>query len=156
MQTKPAKHEKFFTPFALWLQKNHQNRIGSKCGFTTTDVDFVWRNYRDAWFITIEEKCRRTEVPWSQAVTHGILVEMLQFASGKKILVNDGSAKRHIEYRGHFFVQFSGTTPDDGWMKINGVARTVEQLIELLTTGRIRQAPAAKNSECDKKDAVLV
>jgi hypothetical protein len=44
-----------------------------------------------------------------------------------------------MRYRGYFFVQFGKTTPDDGWVRINGEQVSTEEFLSFLKFEHIRK-----------------
>lgn len=120
------------TPFSQWLR---DTEIRASCH----DIDFVWHNYRDGWFITIEEKTHNGISSSAQLETQAIIFQMLRAASGRKCLTAKGW--RDIEYRGHYKIVFARTTPDDGPFTINGHPATPDDLKHLLRKGEFHATP---------------
>jgi len=126
------------TPFGTWIRENHQARIGSHI-FSAQNLDYIWHNYQDNWLITIEEKryggMRNGGAEKAQADTHGVVIQLLQKASGA--IVKTMRGMRRAEYRGHYVIVFENTTPDDGCFSINGKQSELTELLSLLETGNI-------------------
>lgn len=116
------------TPFSRWLRETD---IPASCH----DIDYVWHNYVESWFITLEEKCSGASQSKSQRDTQAIVFQLLRGASPRRCLTMRGW--RDVEYRGHYVISFENTNPDDGSFTIDNRKATKEQLIELLTEGRI-------------------
>lgn len=122
------------TQFGTWLRTQHQELIGSN-QFSAQNLDYIWHNYRDGWFITIEEKRWRKASDKAQLDTHGIVAQMLKASNG--IPVQTMRGVRPAEYKGHYVIVFENTTPADGWVNVNHQRVTEQELIKLLTTGKI-------------------
>lgn len=116
------------TQFGIWLRQ--QPEIDSALGFVATNLDYVWKNWKQGWWMLIEEKRFGYEPRFYQRQIFETL---------------DRAARSDPNYRGFFTVVFENTNPDDGNILINGVKVTRDQLIGFLTTGRIphRQARVA-------------
>ena len=121
------------TQFGNWLRTQYQREIGSQ-NFSAQNLDYIWHNYREGWFILIEEKRYKRMQDNSQKDTHGILSQLLSIASGSKVFTMRG--QKGVEYRGYYLIVFENTTPDDGWMNINGQRADIVGLLRLLQTGR--------------------
>jgi len=125
------------TPFGEWLRTRHQGKIGSHT-FSAQNLDYIWHNYRENWFITIEEKryggMRDRSAQRAQRDTHGIVAQLLEGSSGMDVDTLRGH--RRAEYRGHYEIVFDRTSPDDGDMTINGRQANEQDLLRLLTVGR--------------------
>ena len=84
------------------------------------DIDFVVFNYKQAWLITIEEKCYGAEPSRARRDSQSIIAQMLEASSGARYDTMRG--RRAIEYRGHYEIVFERTSPRDSqWISINGV-----------------------------------
>lgn len=116
------------TPFSRWLR---DTEIKASCH----DIDYVWHNYREGWFITLEEKTNGAQQSISQRDTHATVFQMLRASSPHRCLTLRGW--RNIEYRGHYVISFEHTTPDNGTFTIDNRLATRSQLIELLEKGRV-------------------
>ena len=129
------RHDEHSTEFGLWLRKEHQDRIDSRiCGFSAQNLDYIWHNYKEWWLITIEEKCYCGKTSFAQRDTHGIIYQMLRYAN-HCLVFNVRGKQSQIDYRGHYLVVFEKTTPDDGWIKVNGRPCPKAAFLELLATG---------------------
>lgn len=115
------------TPFSNWLRATE---ISASCH----DIDFVWHNYEDGWFMTLEEKTRNGNMSFSQRDTQGIVFQMLRASSGRQCLTARGW--KPIEYRGHYVITFEHTSPENGAIWLDGKLITKEQLLVFLHTGR--------------------
>ena len=124
------------TEFGTWLRKKHQNIIGSQ-NYSAQNLDYIWHNYRSNWFITIEEKRFRRMPDIAQSDTHSIVSQLLTSASGK--IVKTLRGERPAEYRGHYLIVFEKTSPEDGWVNVNHKRVTEEELLTLLSTGKIEK-----------------
>lgn len=123
------------SPFSQWLRAL-PSPYSSVC-FDNENLDYIWFQYRAGWFITIEEKRMGAICTAAQKDTHGIVAQMLTTASGSNCETMRGN--RPIEYRGHFVIRFSHTTPDDSdWITINGEPATKDMVMRLLGIGSIK------------------
>ena len=103
------------TEFGVWLRK--QREIDSGDGYTTTNVDYVWRDYkRDLWML-IEEK------------RYGYMPKPTQISIFKLL---DSGAKNIANYRGFHLLVFIETNPDDGKIVLDGNEITRQELLTFL------------------------
>jgi len=104
------------TEFGLWLRnedfeycqaevvkpKREQIRkvdpIESGRGFVTTNLDFIWRNYKKGFWMLIEEKRNASKMYYSQKKTFKKLHQSIQ---------DQG-------YKGFHLIRFEETNPNDG------------------------------------------
>lgn len=132
------------TSFSLWLRE--LKGILSSRRITNQNLDYIWYNYRQHWFLTLEEKRYGGRCTSTQRTTHRIVAQMLDIASGSKVDVRcfrHTPKLRRVEYRGHYIVRFSETSPEDSKRIIvssNGEERDVSknQLKAFLASGRLR------------------
>ena len=103
--------------------------------YDNENLDYVFFHYREGWFITMEEKQFGARSTMAQKDTHGIVAQLLTYASQSSVKVETLRGKRSIEYRGHYEISFEKTSPNDGGLAINGQPADEEKLIRLLTTG---------------------
>ena len=108
------------TEFGLWLRE--QPVIDSKLGYVTTNIDYLWENYKTGEWMLIEEKRYMAEPSYSQKKQ---FIKLYQCLKGLK----------NRKYRGFHFLQFEKTNPDDGKIYLNKKEITKEQLIEFLKFG---------------------
>jgi len=112
------------TEFGLWLRE--QDEIDSKkYGYVTTNVDYLWRNYKNEKWMLIEEKRYNCKCVFPQT-------EMFELL--------DKSIK-NTNYKGFFIIVFEKTNPDDGKIfiskgsgkyKVGKREITKEQLLKFL------------------------
>lgn len=91
------------TEFGLWLRE--QEEIDSSLGFVTTNIDFLWQNYRTGYWCLIEEKRYGAGIHPSQAGMFKILHD---------------SCCGNDKYCGFHIIVFEKTSPTDGWIRLNG------------------------------------
>jgi len=104
------------TEFGLWLRK--QEKIDSrKYGFVTTNIDYVWKNYRTGKYMFIEEKRYMSDVRFYQK---NIFNEI------------DRACKNDENYCGFYVLKFEKTNPDDGKIYLNDIEITKEDLFKFL------------------------
>jgi hypothetical protein len=118
------------TPFSQWLRNTN---IRASCH----DIDYVWHNYQKGWFITIEEKTHNGKSSSAQLETQAVIFQMLRASSGRKCLT--GKGWHNIEYRGHYTIVFSNTTPDNGSFTINNIPSSPSELKHLLKHGHLER-----------------
>lgn len=121
------------TPYGAWLRTRHQERIGSH-RFSAQNADYFWHEYRESWFIVMEEKRYGAKQTLAQQDTHGIVVQLLEMASGSVVRTMRGP--RAVEFRGYYLIVFDRTNPEDGGLSINGIRASKADLLCLLDTGR--------------------
>lgn len=115
------------TPFTNWLRL--VNKLDSKLGFLTTDLDLVW--YCDQgvnsggkyYFIEAKNKMAEPKA-WQDRLL-------------RKIARN---CQNDIFFKGFVYLQFENTNPDDGKIFWNSVEITAEQLIDFLSFSK--EAPS--------------
>lgn len=103
------------TEFGLWLRQ--QADIDSKLGYIATNIDYMWNNYKSHEWMLIEEKRYGSQVKYPQ---DGMF----------KTIHN--ACRSDPNYRGFHFLVFEKTSPDDGWIKLDGKLISKEQLIKFL------------------------
>lgn len=126
------------TPFSKWLRQFTGDHPLASSNVSAQNLDYIWFHYRPGWFITIEEKRFNATPDKSQADAHGVVAQMLTFASGMQCDTLRG--KRAVYYRGHFVLSFEKTTPDDSqYVTINEVQHlNPKTAVEnLLKTGNV-------------------
>lgn len=133
------------TAFSRWMR--YLDYPNSNSQASNHNLDYVWFRYYDNWFITIEEKTHGKEYDLekrgdvSQIQSHGLIKQMLSAASGGLYDISFADWSRTNEqvfYKGHYVITFENTTPDDGWMKINGEAHSRYDLRYLLWRGVLK------------------
>lgn len=134
-----TRNDNHSTEFGLWL-RSQPGLESRKFGFDAENLDYIWFCYSEGWLLTIEEKRYGASSSKAQIDTHGIVKQMLEFASGQEYKTMRG--KRKIEYKGHFLIQFEKTNPDDSkWIKVNNREYTREELLFLLRRGTLYKFP---------------
>lgn len=132
------------TTFSLWLRDLPYPYTSQN--FSNQNLDYIWHNYREHWFITIEEKTRGGSDPdnpsaMAQRDTHGIVEQMLKHADGSKVQTLF-RGQRAMRYRGHYLVVFQNTSPDDSaWVTINDLFVTRSEFMDWLRRGVLGHVP---------------
>lgn len=103
------------TDFSKWLRA--QPEIASEKGFITTDIDYLWRNYKTGEWMILEEK------------THSAIVPRWQ---SEFISLVDALGLNDKLYRGAFLVRFENTDPDNGRVLVNKLILTRDEFISFL------------------------
>lgn len=114
------------TEFGLWLREQHE--IDSALGFVTTNLDYIWENYKTGKWMYIEEKRHGCTPTFSQAK---------QFVHVDKCVLDEN-------YCGFYVLIFENTSPDDGRIWLYGINHrldrreiTREQLLAFLRDFRL-------------------
>ena len=111
------RYDEHSTEFGLWLRKPERKEIDSSLGFVTTNIDYIWKNYKTGKYMLIEEKRYLSKLTYSQS----------------KIMQSiDNVLKKDSNYCGFYLLQFEKTNPDDGKIFLNSIEITKNQLIEFL------------------------
>jgi hypothetical protein len=103
------------TEFSRWLRSNKE--IDSSFGYTATNIDYIWNNYKTKKFMLIEEKRYRSEMSYSQKS----LIDRVH------VLCTASS-----DYQGFHFIQFEKTNPEDGKIFLDKEEVSIEQLLNFL------------------------
>lgn len=156
-----------FSPFSNWLRR--LPHPFSSRQVSNQNLDYIWFNYRERWFITIEEKMYGGRPDLAQWDTHNAVRQMLELSSGQSIVTLLGEGRVH--YGGHFIISFEQTYPcDSAWIdvwhgrgifyipyselrftRIDGLA-----LLYLLRTGRLVTGVGWADIAATMDDGVLI
>ena len=104
------------TEFGLWLRE--QAEIDSSLGFATTNIDYVWHNYRTGQWMFIEEKRHNKQPAWFQE---------------KIFQLVDKVARLDKNYCGFHVLVFENTNPEDGRMWLDHKSIEKADLLAFLT-----------------------
>jgi len=102
------------TEFGLWLRK--QPEIDSRLGFVTTNIDYIWQNYKTGKWMIIEEKRYMADLTYSQKK---------QMETLARSISDDNCV-------GFNLLQFENTSPDDGKIYLNYREITKQELVNFL------------------------
>ena len=103
------------TEFSLWLRE--QKEIDSSIGFVTTNLDYIWCNFKTGKWMLIEEK------------RHGSSIKLYQKQIFDKI---NKLCQPDILYCGFHILVFQNTSPDDGKIWLDEQPITKDQLLDFL------------------------
>jgi hypothetical protein len=103
------------TEFGIWLRQ--QEEIDSRLGFTPTNIDYMWMNYKNNYWMLIEEK-RYGKMP--------------KFYQVEAYMLVDKASKTDEKYKGFHVLVFEKTSPDDGGIYLDGKFITTMDLLEFL------------------------
>ena len=103
------------TEFGIWLRQ--QKEIDSGIGFSTTNIDYLWFNYKNKKWMLIEEK-RHGRLPSFYQVEMYMLIDQVKLIDKS--------------YKGFHVLTFENTTPDDGGIYLDGKFVTTDDLLEFL------------------------
>jgi hypothetical protein len=109
------RHDNHSTEFGLWLRE--QPEIDSGQGFVATNLDYVWRNYKNNAWMIIEEKRYCSEPKRWQRDLFSLI---------------DRCCKIDRNYRGFHLLQFEYTSPDDGRIWLDRKEITKAMLLSFL------------------------
>ena len=87
------------TEFGLWLRL--QSEIDSQLGYVTTNIDYLWRNYKTGDWMLIEEKRHGGQMSYSQSQMFAVI---------------DRACSDEPHYHGFHLLVFENTSPEDGKM----------------------------------------
>ena len=104
------------TEFGLWLRE--QKELDASLGYVTTNLDYIWENYKTGEWMLIEEKRYMGECSFSQKQ---------QFNKLYKRLNKDN------KFRGFHLLQFENTNPDDGKIFLGKKEINKQELIDFLS-----------------------
>ena len=103
------------TEFGLWLRQ--QRELDSGLGFTATNIDYMWQNYKTGEWMLVEEKRYMSQVRFPQSKLFEVL--------------NKSIVDRN--YKGLHIIIFENTSPDDGKIYLDGKETSKAQLIKFLS-----------------------
>lgn len=109
------RYDSHSTEFGLWLRE--QEEIDSNKGYTATNIDYLWHNWKNGKWMLIEEKRYGSEPKSWQKRRFDML---------------DRQCRDHDKYKGFHYITFENTSPDDGWIELDGERVTKEELIAFL------------------------
>jgi hypothetical protein len=128
------------TAFSEWIRRNGP----PSTEVDVEDVDFVLFSYLTGDFLTLETKERGGYMSTAQKDTAKVISQFLRLSSGATIDTKRGL--RPIKYHGHHLVQFQNTTPDDGWIRLDGKTITKQDFLLFLNFGRALIGQRRKDS----------
>lgn len=102
------------TEFGLWTRE--QPEIDSSLGYIPTNIDWMWRSYKNKLWMLIEEKRYGYFPKFYQTESYAIL----------------DAAIHDDNYRGFHLLVFENTDPDDGAIFLDGYSVTQTELIEFM------------------------
>jgi len=103
------------TEFGIWLRK--QKTIDSSLGFTATNIDYVWRNYKTDQWMLIEEK------------RYG---SSLSFVQKEIFRIIDFVCRKDSNYCGFHKIIFEKTSPEDGKIFLDNMEISKDFLLSFL------------------------
>lgn len=93
------------TEYGDWLRE--QPEIDSKKGYVTSNIDFLWRNYKTGLWLLKEEKRYRQIPKFYQIEIYKLLDKALRLGKDQR-------------YKGFHVLIFENTNPDDGQIFLDG------------------------------------
>jgi len=118
---RPLHSETSCTEFSKWLRNNggYGKPLSSSydSGFVTTNVDYMWKNYRTGNFLLLEEKRERCLPTYAQWEMYKTL---------------DSVLRNSDKYYGFHLLVFERSSPKDGRMYLDGNEFTELLLIKFL------------------------
>ena len=109
------RRDKNSTEYGIWLRQ--QFEIDSSLGFVTTNIDYLWFNYKTKKYLFKEEK------------RHGKFPKKYQIDLFRLL---DDMARNDESYCGFHCIVFENTSPDDGRIFMDGKVITIPDLKEFL------------------------
>ena len=109
------RYDEHSTEFGLWLRE--QEQIESGRGYVTTNLDYVWYNYKTGQWMLLEEKRYGAGLTFPQRKMFGLL---------------DDVASSDVMYLGFYLIVFERTSPNDGGVDLNGSRISACDLLEFL------------------------
>ena len=109
------------TQFTNWIRRVPE--LDSKeFGYTASDVDLVWSNFKTGQFMLIEEKRKMDKLYPGQI----------------SIFKNLHESIRNPKYSGFHFIQFENSSPLDGKIFVNGLELLDNEFIQFFTFRKLR------------------
>jgi len=122
------------TEFGLWIRDFGPDSRRDK--LDVENLDYVIFNYGTGDLALIEEK-RFGKIPTrAQWDTLGVVDQLLKHGADSGKLIKTLRGWRKIKYHGLFLLRFENTTPDDGWMELNGKRISRNELMRFLNFNR--------------------
>lgn len=103
------------TEFGLWLRE--QEELDSTKGYRATNIDYLWKSNKTGEYMLVEEK------------RHGSCVKDWQAQIFKQL---DSALKTDKNYKGFHTLIFENTSPEDGYVLLDGKKITRQQVIKFL------------------------
>ena len=82
--------------------------------------------------MTLETKEYSGKPSTAQRDTQSVIDRLLRLGANPGMVKNNRGKK--INYHGHYLVQFENTTPDDGWVKVDGIIKSSASSIRKCNT----------------------
>lgn len=101
-------------------------------GYAGHNLDYVWFCYTENKLMLVEEKRHKAKQKKSQRIVHGLVDTAFKFACDNNCTFLNKQAEVKIKYFGYHIIIFQKTNPEDGWIKIDGVKVTIDQLLAFL------------------------
>ena len=121
--------------FSGWLKNYGPQADEDLDGVDIQDIDYVVFAYLAGDLMTVEAKERNGYIRKPQRDTQNIIRQLLMLGATNST-VETIRGTRPIKYHGHHLIQFQKTTPDNGWVKLDGKIVTRDQLVKFLNFGR--------------------
>jgi len=113
------RYDSHSTEFGLWLRQ--QAEIDSSLGFVTTNVDYIWENYKTGEWMLIEEKRFMGVLSFSQKNQFNRLYKHIN---------------KDSKFKGFHLLQFENTNPDDGKVFLDHKEINKQELLDFLSFKR--------------------
>jgi len=122
------------TEFGLWIREFGPD--SKRDGLDLENLDYVLFNYYTGDLALVEEKRYGGKPTIAQWDTLGIVDQLLKYGSDLKRPVKTLRGWRSIKYHGLYLLRFENTTPDDGWVELNGERISKDDVIRFFNFGR--------------------
>lgn len=138
--------------FSAWIKKYGPSSDKDKDAIDVQDVDYVLHSYLTGDLMTLETKEKGGKPSDAQKDTQSVIKQLLRLGAISGTVINNRGRK--INYLGHYLVQFENTTPDDGWVKVDGVIFERDTFIRFLNFGRPKSQPQDEQNEPTKSKII--
>lgn len=139
--------------FSAWIKKYGPSSDKDKDAIDVQDIDYVLHSYLTGDLMTLETKEYGGEPSGAQKDTQSVIEQLLRLGAISGTVFNNRGKK--INYHGHYLVQFENTTPDDGWVKVDGVIWERNAFIRFLNFGRLKSQTQKQQNRMPKSKILI-
>jgi hypothetical protein len=113
------------TEFGLWLRE--QKALDSSLGFTATNIDYIWMNYKTGHWMIIEEK------RYGSGLSHPQKRIFNTLHNAAKAAAHVYKGKSFSKYKGFHVIVFEKTSAQDGRIFLDKKEIDKQKLIDFLS-----------------------